>query len=57
MINMLNKINMLREKLENQILDNEPYDKVLDTSREIDKLLVDYYNLEKEGLGELVLIK
>lgn len=54
---MLEEINMLREKLENQITDNEPYDKVLATSREIDKLLVDYYNLEMEGLGELILIK
>lgn len=54
---MLEEINMLREKLENQMLNNEPYDKVLDTSREIDKLLVDYYNLEKECLGESVLIK
>ena len=26
---MLEEINMLREKLENQILNNEPYDKVL----------------------------
>jgi len=54
---MLEKINMLREKLENQILNNEPYDKVLTTSREIDTLLVDYYNHESVVLGELFLIK
>jgi len=54
---MLDKINMLREKLENQILDNEPYDKVLATSREIDSLLVDYYNHEETILEKLFLIK
>jgi len=55
---MLDKINMLREKLENQILDNEPYDKVLATSREIDALLVDYYNAETASkVDTLILIK
>lgn len=55
---MLDKINMLREKLENQILNNEPYDKVLATSREIDALLVEYYNSENViSQCELILIK
>lgn len=55
---MLDKINMLREKLENQILDNEPYDKVLATSREIDALLVEYYNSSNfTNKCELILIK
>ncbi len=54
---MLEKINMLREKLESQILNNEPYDKVLATSREIDSLLVAYYNHENTVLDKLFLIK
>ena len=41
---MLEQINVLREKLETQILENESYDDILITSKEIDKLLVDYYN-------------
>ena len=41
---MLNEINVLREKLEMQVLDNTTYDEVLKTSRQIDKLLVEYYN-------------
>ena len=40
---MLNKINILREKLEKQMLEERPYDEVLETSREIDKLLVEFY--------------
>ena len=40
---MLDKINMLREKLENQLLENKSYDEVLKTSRQIDELLVEYY--------------
>ena len=43
MNNMLNKINILREKLEKQMLEERPYDEVLETSREIDKLLVEFY--------------
>ena len=43
MNNMLNKINMLREKLDKQILDERPYDEILETSREIDRLLVEFY--------------
>lgn len=41
---MLEQINMLREKLETQILENKSYDEILITSKEIDKLLVEYYN-------------
>lgn len=43
MNNMLNKINMLREKLDKQILEERPYDEILETSREIDRLLVEFY--------------
>ena len=41
---MLEQINVLREKLEKQILENKSYDEILITSKEIDKLLVEYYN-------------
>ena len=41
---MLDEINVLREKLEIQILENESYEEILITSKEIDKLLVEYYN-------------
>ena len=41
---MLEQINVLREKLETQILENKSYDEILMTSKEIDKLLVEYYN-------------
>ena len=41
---MLEQINMLREKLEIQILENKSYDEILTTSKEIDRLLVEYYN-------------
>ena len=40
---MLEEINMLREKLEMQILENYSYDEVLKTSQELDQVLVDYY--------------
>ena len=40
---MLDEINVLREKLENQILENESYEAVLKTSKQIDILLVEYY--------------
>lgn len=41
---MLEQINVLRDKLETQILENKSYDEILITSKEIDKLLVEYYN-------------
>lgn len=41
---MLEQINVLREKLETQILENKSYDEILITSQEIDHLLVEYYN-------------
>lgn len=41
---MLEQINVLREKLEKQILENKSYDEILITSKEIDKLLVEYYD-------------
>lgn len=40
---MLDKINVLREKLEMQVLENDSYDEILKTSRQIDKFLIDYY--------------
>lgn len=46
------KINVLREKLEEQILRNESYDEIYKTSIEIDKLLTKYY--EKKELSKRV---
>ena len=46
------RINVLREKLEDQILKNEPYDKIYKTSKEIDKLVTEYY--EKKDLSKRV---
>ncbi len=43
---MLNKINILREKLDRQMLEKRPYGEVLETSREIDRLLVEFYKKE-----------
>ena len=43
MNNMLNKINILREKLDTEILEDRPYEEILKTSREIDKLLIEFY--------------
>ncbi|MBQ8043761.1 MAG: Spo0E family sporulation regulatory protein-aspartic acid phosphatase [Clostridia bacterium] len=48
---MLDEINVLREKLEMQILENESYEEVLKTSKQIDVLLVEYYkSLQPAGL-------
>lgn len=41
---MLDKINMLREKLEMQVLEKESYEQILETSKQIDVLLIQYYN-------------
>ena len=38
-----NRINELREKLEEQILKNDPYENVYETSKEIDLLVNNYY--------------
>ena len=40
---MLNKINILREKLDKEILEERPYEEILETSRQIDKLLIEFY--------------
>lgn len=45
---MLTKeINKLREKLEKQITNNEPYEEIYNTSMQIDDLITEYYK-EKE---------
>ena len=47
---MLDEINVLREKLEDQILKNESYEVVLKTSRQIDILLIEYYkSMQQSG--------
>ena len=46
------EINVLNEKLEYQIENNYPYEKIYKTSVEIDKLLVKYYKI-KEKLNDV----
>ena len=41
------EINVLREKLEKQLLNNEPYDSIYKTSAAIDELLTEYYKEKK----------
>lgn len=40
---MLEEINMLREKLERQVVENYTYEQIVETSKKIDVLLVEYY--------------
>ncbi len=40
---LINDINKLKSKLESQILNNEEYKNIYDTSVKIDELLVKYY--------------
>ena len=45
------ELNVLKRELENQIMQNEPYEKIYATSVKIDKLLIKYYekcNLSKD---------
>lgn len=41
---VLEEINILKEKLEDQIEKNDSYDRIYETSIMIDELLVAYYN-------------
>lgn len=43
-------IEILRSKLEEQILKNESYEEIYKTSVEIDKLLIDYYNEKSSAI-------
>ena len=47
------EINVLKEKLEYQIENNYPYEKIYKTSVEIDKLLVKNYKI-KEKLNDIL---
>ena len=40
---LVDEINKLKTKLEKQVLEKDSYDKIYETSVEIDKLLVKYY--------------
>lgn len=42
-------INILKQKLDDQVMKKDSYDKIYETSVEIDKLLVQYYNEYKLG--------
>ena len=48
---MLEKIDVLREKLEQQVITNRPYNEILSTSEDLDKLIVEYYkNMESYNI-------
>lgn len=40
---LVDEINKLKEKLENQVMKKDSYDKIYETSVKIDELLVKYY--------------
>lgn len=55
---MLEEINMLREKLEEEVVSNAPYEEILATSRKIDALILEYYNSLPESVSlKLTLVK
>lgn len=55
---MLDKINMLREKLECQILNGDAYKEILFTSKEIDTLILEYYEIKSNDIScNLALVK
>lgn len=45
---LVEEINILKEKMEKQIVENRPYREIYETSVAIDELLVKYY--EKYGI-------
>lgn len=51
---VMEKINILKKKLETQVLNEDSYDKIYETSAKIDTLLVEYYknlqNTKKDSL-------
>ena len=47
---LIEEINLLKEKLESQLMGNDPYEKIYETSTQIDKLLVKYY--EKDMINK-----
>lgn len=51
---VIEELNILKKKLEEQVLKNAPYDKIYETSAKIDDLLIKYYenigNLKKKSL-------
>ena len=40
---LIEEINILKEKVKRQLMGNDPYDKIYETSTQIDELLVKYY--------------
>lgn len=51
---MLSEIDILKEKLDNMILNEAPYSEIYHLSCKIDKLLVEYYSYQ-DYLKDLVL--
>lgn len=46
---VIEELNVLKKKLEDQVLKNDSYDKIYETSTKIDDLLIKYY----ENMGKL----
>ena len=44
---VIDEISFLRNKLEDQIVQNKPYQEICDTSKELDVLILKYYSLKK----------
>lgn len=44
---ILKDISFLRNKLENQIAENKPYQEICSTSQELDILILKYHNFKK----------
>ena len=40
---VIEQLNLLKKKLEDQVMKKDSYDKIYETSVEIDKLLIEYY--------------
>ena len=45
---VIDEIKKLRKKLENEIKNNDSYDKIYETSVKLDKLIVEFYNENKD---------
>lgn len=55
---VMEELNILKKKLEHQVLNEDSYDKIYETSAKIDTLLVEYYknlqNIKKDSLDNKI---
>ncbi len=55
---VVEELNLLKKKLEDEVLSNVSYDKIYETSVKIDSLLIEYYkeaqNTKKESLDDTI---